>query len=171
MVLCKVESISIDLKSMQTAFINISEALKQQNHVEIVVDSVFGKKTDFAPFASFAGIPHIVAKFDSKMREFQINSSAIVSLNSIESLESFNSRTSLHVTLSMSQQLIIHCQDATFEKIAMIKAKIPIIHFEYFMIEEGKSIRLLTFVFHLPKTCFMPLLVEVNRFDKTFQRW
>lgn len=115
LVFCKVKSFSRSLKcgTMETAFINISETLATHNHVvAIVVDSVFNNKTDFAPFASFAGIPHIVAKFDNTSENFLLNSSAIVLLNTIASLETFNSRTILPVTslnVAAADRLLSRC--------------------------------------------------------------
>lgn len=105
LVLCKVTSFSRGLKykALQTAFINISESLAQRNYLVaiIVVDSDSGNKSDSLSFVSTIGIPHIITKFDIKKKSFRINSSAIVSLNTIASLETFHDCIILPATFTI----------------------------------------------------------------------
>lgn len=49
-----------------------------------------------------ADIPHVVLKFEYQPKEFRLNSSAIVSLDSVESLETFNNRIILPSFFSVS---------------------------------------------------------------------
>lgn len=41
----------------------------------------------------------------------------------------------------------------------------------YFVVDEGNSIRLLTFIWHMPNRCNELQLIEVNRFDKVLRKW
>lgn len=101
---------------------------------------------------------------------FRLESSAIVLLNSVSTLSTFNNRTILPASYSMKQQLFIYLPDGTFNKVAMMFLHLPIFNYEYFVIEEDKWIRLLTFVW-FTKTWCGPHLKEVNRFDKSTNRW
>lgn len=143
--------------ALKKAYVNISLSLPKQNYLlSLVIGSNSSEKINSAIIASTTTTPHVVAKFDSKMEKFSLNSSAIVSLDSIESLEKFNQRTILPVTFSMKQQLIIYCRDGTYDQIDKIKTSRihrPIVQYEYFVIEEEKSIRLLTFVWFTQPFC------------------
>lgn len=47
----------------------------------------------------------------------------------------------------------------------------PIIQYEYFVLEEEKSIKLLTFIWYAPQKCNMAQLVAVNSFNKSSGQW
>lgn len=103
-VFCIVTSLTkgFRFKSLQTAFVNITKVLAKQNHVvTIAVDNYFGNESDSVPFASTAGIPHIVTKIGLELGNFTINSSAIVSLESIQLLNEFHNHSILPVTFSI----------------------------------------------------------------------
>lgn len=117
---CKIDSVLLVPKlSLQKAFVNISKTLARRNHLVSIV-SVGGPEDqgDLTSLVPFADKPHVVAKFDSESKKFQLNSSALVLLDSVESLAKFNKRVILPSTFSTSQQLFIYCQDGTFDKIA-----------------------------------------------------
>lgn len=49
--------------------------------------------------------------------------------------------------------------------------KSSIIQYEYFIVEEEKSITILPFVWYIPEKCNVSQLVEVNTYDKSLGRW
>lgn len=103
--LCKVESLDIVSEniSIQEALAKIALSLAQQNYLVSVVDGgVSNDRTTMMAFASFADIPHVAAKFVNDLRNFALNSSAFVLLDSITSLRTFNDRAVLPSAFSMS---------------------------------------------------------------------
>jgi hypothetical protein len=46
-----------------------------------------------------------------------------------------------------------------------------IVNYQYFIVEEAKSIKLLTFVWYTRQACHKPELIEVNRFGKNTNKW
>lgn len=169
---CELETLSQDSRkrSLQEAFVDISKEIAKKNHlVSVVADSASQNKVNSVPFASTAHIPHVVARFKHDQK-FKLNSSAIVFLDSVASLEVFNNRTILPATFSMQQQIFIHCQKGTFNEVAQIessKASNPIIQYEYFVFQEEKLIRIFTFAWFLPGRCYRRQLVEINKFNKS----
>lgn len=168
----KICSRSFKRHAVREAFIDISKTLAQRNHqVTVVVDN---SQNGLALIAPVAEIPQIVERLQSLWRSLFLESSAIVSLRSVASLEVFNSQTDLPLTFPMSQQLFIYCENVAYDNVATIRAAkevIPIIQYEYFLVEEKNVIRLLAFVWYTPGKCNVAQLVEVNRFDKSTGRW
>lgn len=146
---------------LQKAFFKISKALTQQNHLlTVVIDSSLRSNIDSIPFAATAEIPHVIARLPENWNNsFTLNSSAIVSLDSIKSLKKFNALAKLHSTFTTRQQLFIYCKDGSVDQLAKIRndvrSKKPL-KFEYFVVEEEKSIRLLTNVWFTPERCYVP---------------
>lgn len=144
------ETFSRDFKNLKNAFLNILETLsKQDRMLTIVIGSINSDFTDAVTFRSTASIPRVIVKSNGKSKQFTLNSSTIVSLESAESVDIFNSRTNLSVTFCLRQQLFIYCRDGTFDKFARLQrlshTNTPILQYEYFIVEEEKSIRLLTY--------------------------
>lgn len=52
---------------------------------------------------SLAGIPHVVARVVNNWTDFTLNSSAVLSLDTIESLEVFNNQTLLSIIFGFQQ--------------------------------------------------------------------
>lgn len=100
-----VKTFSQDFKCrmLKKAFENILESLVKRNYLmSVVFDSFASDETvDSTIIAFTAAIPHVVGRLDSNMEEFLLNSSAIVSLESVEALKDFNERLILPVTFSM----------------------------------------------------------------------
>lgn len=117
--------------------------------------------------------------FNINSRRIMISQSSIALFDSIQSMRNFNQKADLDSTYAQNLQFFVHCQEATFNDIALLKEKIyatvayqnHIIAFEYFIIEQKDSIRLLTFVWYTEKLCNEMQLVEVNRFDKITNMW
>lgn len=157
--------------ALKKAFKNITEALVRQNYqMTIVFQST---RTDLTPIMSFADTPHVASRFTTKSGKFLLNSSAIVASDSVNFLKIFNERVDLSVNFLMTQQVFVYCQDGNFDEIASIpnsRAAMPIVQYEYYVVEEEKSIRLLTYAWFTPEKCKVAQLVEVNRFDKSTGR-
>lgn len=172
---CKFVTSTEDFKSnkLQKAFVKISETLSNQNRlVSLVLGTTDVSNSVLS--SSLAGIPHNVLRIDIKHGNFSLTGSAVVLLDSIESLAKFNELKILPATFPMAYQLFIYCRNGSHDEIARIntsKRQTPIIQYEYFVIEEEKSIRLLTFVWYSLRKCNTSQLIEVNRFDKTSERW
>lgn len=157
----KVEEILCNPKrnALKKAFSDITDSLMQKNRfVSVIMSDFSDNNIKSAITAATAGIPHVnfEKRFVNEMSPYELNSSAIVSLDSVASMKVFNNRTNLFDFFSMPQQLIIFCQDGTFKKIETIPAFSygrKIIHHEYFLIEEENSLRLLTFLWFTPKKC------------------
>lgn len=77
--------------ALQKVFKSISEVLASQNHKVSVVGEF--SPSDLIMMEAFAEIPHVVVSLDYKKEVLAINSSAILFLNSIETLEFFNNQT------------------------------------------------------------------------------
>lgn len=92
-------------------------------------------------------------------------------LETVAAIAEFNTDSLRHRSWSYSQHLIIYVRTGTFSEIAMIEQKKPFIYYEYFIIEEDASLRLLTFISYSPQKCNVLQLVEVNRFDKSLLQW
>lgn len=98
----KALSKSFKSESLQKAFANITTVLQKQNYVlSIAFDSSQYNQNDLTSLISFADIPHVVAHFDSQSEQLDLNSSAVVLLDSIASVKRFNNRAFMPVTFSM----------------------------------------------------------------------
>lgn len=153
LVFCQVEIFSLDVLDnsdvLKRAFVNVSKALALQNNLlTVLVHAALKGNTSSGSFAYLPGIPHVVARFENESGMFNLNSNAIVFMDSVASLKTFNNRKLLPFTYSMEQQVIIHFQDGTFDEIAEIKAsrletlreETRILQCEYFVVEEETQI-------------------------------
>lgn len=101
------------------AFTDVAETLAYRNHlVTFVMENSSSVIANPASIASLANIPHLVVGFDNRSKNLTLNSSAIVSLESVESLKTFNQRIVIPRTFSNLKQLFIHCEGGTFDEIA-----------------------------------------------------
>lgn len=174
---CAKKSLGRDFESsaLQKVIFNLTQSLSQRKHlVSVIASSSPTDKTNSAKLSG--GIPHINLKktFDSKTQTYRLNSSAIVILDEVKSIRTFNEVTTLPFTFSLAQQLFIYCRDGTFDKIVTVgkwRQGKPILLYEYFAIEDDNSIRLLTFEAYTPEKCFKLQLVEVNTYFKSSRLW
>lgn len=161
--------LSKDFKSssIEKAFVNIAKDLAQHSRqISVIFSGTFEYIMDPFTIAKIAEVPHTVARLERLPEIFTLTTSSIVLLDSLSSLEEFNLLSKVSLRFLRSKQLIIHINNGTFEQIAKIK-KADLSHYEYFMIEDENSIRLLTFVKYTPEKCGTDQLVEVNSFNKT----
>lgn len=119
-VLCKIVEVYAQKSKnqLQKAFVGIVEVLASQNHMISVVDGPgVNNASQLAFYATAAGIPHIVAKIKNETDFIRLNSSAIASIVSLESLDKFNQQIILSPTFAMQAQLFIYSRGGTFDKI------------------------------------------------------
>lgn len=162
--------------ALQKAMTAIANYLAERSYSVLMVKNE--DISDVIEAALVPTIPHIVVNLASRdsfywKYVFQINSSAIVTVSSVKSLEKFNRLTLWAGFSRLAQQVFVCFKTGTFDELSMLSSQFsnPIMKKEYFLIEEGESIRLLTFVYFFPETCVVPRLVEVNRFDKLTNKW
>lgn len=123
-------------KRLKKSFEIMAKVFTQHNHVVTVVISKSDEINSYC-FASIVAVPHVVTRFDSKKSEWTLNSSAIVLLDSVASLKTFNQLTVLPWTFALSQQIFIFFREGTYEelaKIPVVRAKTPIVQYEYFLV-------------------------------------
>lgn len=123
---------NFDNSALRKAFVNISAAiLKGDRLVTLVMGGTSNDEIVFGQFETNHGFPHFVARLKNNCSTFRLKSSAIVSLESVESLEVFNNCTTVPATFSMRQQIFIYFRDGSFDEIAQMKSvsrtKTPII--------------------------------------------
>lgn len=166
----------VDNKSLERAFLNISAFLTERNHLVSIIE--FGDKSSKASidaiFPSTSGIPNKIVHVQDKLSEFTLNSSAIVIFDSVDFLKRFNDEVEVSLSFTVSQQFFVHVELATYADILSVgpfDADFFVLKFEYFVLEEEKSIRLLTFILYEPGNCDFPQLIEVNKFDKSTGKW
>lgn len=87
---CKASKIDL----LQKAFVGISKALAKRNHLlSVVTDGFTNDKVNSATFAVLNEIPHVIIKFENRREKIQLNSSAIVLLDSVATFETFRNHT------------------------------------------------------------------------------
>lgn len=159
-------------KVLQKALVDIVEALSKQDYLLSIVLGSSSEDTYSAPLALTAEIPHIVAKLDNEENKLKLNSSAIVILDSVASLNAFNKRTVIPSSFPRAKQLFISLHNGTF---AEIESQInttdaitgKVVPYQYFIVLAEKTVKLLTFVYPSTGNRFVAKLVEVNRFNRT----
>lgn len=79
-------------KALRNALVNISDHLAANNQslTVAVVGNISHQTIESATFASTASIPHLAFKIEERFKECIFDSSAIVLLDSTESLQRFN---------------------------------------------------------------------------------
>lgn len=107
----KTLSRGFDDKAVEKAFVDISNFLAKRNHLVSIV--AVGRATSQvlmpAAFASTVSIPHRVYHVqEEKISQFMLNSSAIVSFDSVATLKRFNDEARVSLTFSTSEQMFIH---------------------------------------------------------------
>lgn len=92
-------------RGLQKVFSDIAQNLmERQKMLTVFYFKALGESLESASFESIASIPHLVADItqsQEKEEKFELETSAIVSLESVQSLNSFNERISFAPTFSM----------------------------------------------------------------------
>lgn len=161
---------------LRKAFSAIVKQFPSKNfYVSVVSENLLSEASKAAAFLTSAK-PHVTFLWNkNKSETFELNSTAIIILDSTDSLNAFNNHTTFPLNYAISEQLIFYLQNATADdllEILISKFETSIIKHEYlFMIEDDKSFQLLTFIWYKPQKCGKAELVEVNRFDKLSKKW
>lgn len=121
-------------------------------------------------------LPRTIASYKKTKNQkmLEINSSAIVALESIESIKTFNSRAVLTSDFYKPFQFIMYCPSVTVDEISKLddnKITIDKLQFEFFVIQEGTRFSLMTFVWYTAEKCGEPQLIKVNSFSKKTNLW
>lgn len=151
--------------------------------VDVVESVVINLKEENVPFR--------IRNFDTSGDEniFTVNESSIMTFDSVKKLNFFNSKVSLTNSYANPFKFYVHCENATFDDISLLKANdilkrserkgigefqnemTEILQFQYFIIDEASKMSLVTFVWYTPEKCSEPQLVEINSFDKETKKW
>lgn len=109
---------------------------------------------------------------------FELNDSAIITTDSVKSLNHFFRFFDTRNDLPKRFQFFVLCFEATYEDIVSaervyrtVNKLKPLVEFLYFVVEEENFIKLLTFVWYSSGMCNVPQLVEVNSFSKRAKKW
>lgn len=111
----KVEVFSEGFKNtaLEKALLSIAKYLSQRNNFISIFASGSSEKSNSSKNLNFfkftEEIPHLISSFNFYANELTLNSSAILCLDSVESLKRFNKITILPDTFSTSQQIFVYC--------------------------------------------------------------
>jgi hypothetical protein len=119
--------------------------------------------------------------------KFKINESGIMMFESIQALAHFNAhsiftnkgpklfRFYIYCPKLTSTQIMRHLNDSEnlhfTQSGGFVRAKNDIVHFQYYLVDERKVIKLYTLVWFSPRMCHQQKLLEVNRFNKRTRKW
>jgi hypothetical protein len=108
-----------------------------------------------------------------KMEINYMNDSGILIFDSVQNLKDFNELVLFTNRGPQAYEFFIYCQNAKFKDIeSLVEGKAhKLLHLQYFLIDEKKSLKLLTFIWYSPETCDKKQLIEVNSFDKKTKTW
>lgn len=106
----------------------------------------------------------------SLQNEFKIYESAIMSVESVESLNLFNSKAVLSVEYPRDMQFYVHFTQATLEDVNHSLLRNFMTSSQCFLIENETQITLNAFVL-MPHHCSDHLLTEINSFNKKTLKW
>jgi hypothetical protein len=123
-------------------------------------------------------------KIKTNQEVILINKSAITIFDSIKTISEFTNHG------PKSFQFFVHIPKATMKEITAsineihsfkkvsgkdgiynINDRGEIIHFQNFIVDEGKFIKLFTFEWFTEKSCNKKKITEINRFDKKIRKW
>lgn len=160
-------------------------SIKNYDSEKLVIESILRPHKDK---------PYKITNFNKSSSWVNIEESAILTFQSVNSLIDFNKKTIFTNVYPKKMQFFVYCQDSTIEDILPLRetsidrpifsinfgSKPPtsehfdrtdIIHHEYFVLETEGFFRLLTFVWYTPRKCNEPELIEINRFNKSTMAW
>lgn len=153
--------------SLRKAFGIISKELAVKNSlVQVIVEDDFENETKTAILSTLDDIPHYIAGYQQYGKWFLPCRISVVLLRTVKSLKIFNynMRRFMPRRLSLTKQIFYITNISHLEDLQTY-------YFQYFVIEDKKTIRLLTIEYYTPQKCNKPQLKEINRFDKSQGRW
>lgn len=155
---------------LSKAFVNITKRLSTHNRYVVVINSSDVKMLDSVITKSLRSENSVYTVIKTSDDSPRFCDSAILTFDSVKSLEYFNDNVELTNNYSKAFQFFVHCKVATIDEIEGLTKK-PILQFQYFVVENQNSIQLLTFVWYTPESCNKSTLIEVNSFDKKSIKW
>lgn len=174
------EASSRDNLVLAHAFRDILKSLHLSG-AEFSVISVGKNSNDWLDLAnSFESYPIKVANFPQEVlkEKRKINSSAIVTFESVKQMINFCVRVELTNFYHKQFKFYMHYPSASLKDISKLPVFIPhgqhfeaFMQYQYFLIDEDDVIALHTFVKYLPQNCRTYQLVKVNEFDKQSRKW
>jgi hypothetical protein len=128
---------------------------------------------------------------ETKRSSFACEESAILLFDSVETLIDFNENVNVR---SQFIKFYVYCLKATFKKLLelgknniekkrgreMYKHRFnkyittdmtDILQNQYFIVDDERTIKLMTFVWYTQHSCNTPQLIEVNQFDNKKRKW
>lgn len=156
------------------AFKKVSEFLSKNNKAIEVInvgDTVIDK---ILRQVHTKNVPHVYVDKETVQNLVEIKESAVIILQTTAQLESFNNMAELLNYSPKKFYFLVYCQDATINDVKNLvdnRLTEDIFQFEYFLVDDGRFIRLMTFVWYTPKLCGIAQLVEVNKFSKKNRDW
>lgn len=178
-----------DILELSSAFKNISSALFGTHKGISVINFAQDFRIVDALIATNFESEVLPSKIIGYKSDVKLNESAILIFDSTNSLIDFNKNVKLTNKFPNPFVFLIFCIDSTFEDLSSlsevdaVKRRDPIdfvnyqsdmtdiLQFQYFVVKEETSIRLLTFVWYTEKMCSSAQLIQVNRFDTEIQKW
>lgn len=162
-----------NFSNLETAFIEIAEFLSESDR-EISVISYGSNATSINMLIKSLKLGKFPYKLLSLRTNasisFRLRESAVLSFDSMSSLTTFNKNSVLVNKFPKNLSFFVFCQNSTFEEISLL-IDTEILQYQYFLVEEESSVRLLTFVWYTAAKCNSTQLLEVNSFNKTTQKW
>lgn len=143
-------------------------------------------------------MPFMLQNLEISNKKIYLDSSALVTFSSFEKLRNFNTKLILNNEFYKPLQIFIYCEEANINDINSLALGASktfrdrynpvvrngqhtyfnfrtdlehIIQYEYFLVNEAKAIRLMTFLWYSPEMCKKLYLKEVNRFNKQTKKW
>jgi hypothetical protein len=120
---------------------------------------------------------------------YNIDESAILVVETIKLMKKFNTQARLTDLTPKKLKLYVYSNKMTINEVstldtANINARNKrdditdyfndmndVLGYQYFVVNEKKSMKLLTFVWYTQQNCSVPQLVEINQFDKNTNKW
>lgn len=149
-----------------------------------------GNLNDFVLQAKTVGIHSYKVKNllgRNHSENFEVETSAIIGCNSVQSLINFNKLVKLTNIFFQPFKFYIHFESASMNELSALmrldtmkknrplneydKYMTDILQFQYFIVEENDAIKLMTFVWFTDEKCNEAQLTEVNSFDKVSRTW
>lgn len=156
---------------LQSAMQRVTEKFSETNRDVLVINvdgSAYDDDSLILKDSSLEISPYIVrnGRFVRALED-----SAILKFKNVHSLQSFNKEIKLMNRFPKPLQFLVHCEKSTVTDIQQLDDDSPILDFEYFLIEENDSVRLMTFVRYTENKCNELQLVEINKFDGKTKTW
>lgn len=152
--------------SYSEALKNISKVLSE-TQIEILTEN--GGIDDIGILKVFGNLPHKLTMIEQS-DGYEVVASGVLIFNSIHSLKDYNSKVVLKNEYDSFLKFYVIVRDTTENEISLLRDS-PVAQFQYYLLDESSSIRLMTFVYYTPEKCKKIQLIQINKFDKKLRLW